>query len=131
MKKTSLKKLNRYELLTIMYDLRKENDELRSRCETAEAQAAKLTEEAERRKTEGQSINVLNERLQALEQHLRGSANENRGGDDKQYFNQTPEPNPALNIGEEDSHISNENKLNQYETTLNNLVSGKVDEIQL
>ena len=83
MKKRALKKLNRYELLTIMYDLRRENDELRERCEAAEAQVAKLTEEAEQRKKEGSSLHALNERLQALEHHLT-SKGESSGQSDGQ-----------------------------------------------
>ena len=91
MKKRTLKKQNRYELLEIMLNLRKENDELRTRCETAEAQVAKLEEEVEQRKAEQGSMSALNDRLRALERQLTGQNGNNPGAENESLL-----PDPAF-----------------------------------
>ena len=48
MPKNMLKNLGRFELLELIYNMRKENLELKERCETAERKAAEAREDADR-----------------------------------------------------------------------------------
>ena len=46
-KQNPLKKLSRYDLLGLVYDLRKENEDLTARCEAAEKRVAELEQRAD------------------------------------------------------------------------------------
>lgn len=62
-KQNPLKKLNRYDLLGLVYDLRKENADLTTRCEAAERRVADLEQSADSA--------AVAERLDAIEKALR------------------------------------------------------------
>jgi uncharacterized coiled-coil DUF342 family protein len=81
MRKQTLKRMNRYELLDIMYRLRQENDELKQRCESAEEKLSQLQEEwdekekalrqeYESRTSTNNPVDLLHEKLLQLETQM-------------------------------------------------------------